>query len=204
MIDQHLREAWIAAALEEWERGVDATTPDGERIIEGYFDDIRWRWAIERAGGRYSEAARRSHPATLEYCGIFWAAMGMRVGMYVPTPLSPDIEIHPRVAEYVLPSTHRLEHSGHWGVVPQADRVTVQEMQRGDLAIVATSGRKAYGDHYTGILSVDHDRRVIETLEANASGILGDGRRGRGVVKRERSFDSIRRIRRFGKVHFVA
>jgi hypothetical protein len=197
-------EAWIAAAEEEWARGVDATTPAGEKIIEGYFDVIRWRWAIERAGGRYTEAARRSHPATLEYCGIFWAAMGLRVGTYVPTPLSPDLQIHPRVAEYVLPSTYRLEHSGHWGAVPEADRVTIDEMRRGDIITVATSGRRDFGDHYAGVLSVDRDRRIVETLEANASGTLGDGRQGRGVIKRERSFDAIRRIRRFGKAQLIA
>lgn len=224
MIDaRDIRHAWIDAALAEHARHVDATTPEGEEIITGYFERIGWRWAITKSGGtRFTEALRKANPGLLEYCGIFWAAVGMEVGAYMPTPkifsaplsrfllarvgIFPpggDYTIHPRVAEYVLPSTYRIEHSGHWGDVPEAERVTVQEMERGDLIIVATSGRKSYGDHFAGVVNVDHDAQTVETLEANASGLLENGKQGRGVVRRQRRFDEIRRIRRFDGRHFV-
>lgn len=218
-----IRNAWIDAALAEHSRTVDATTRKGEDIITEYFDRIGWRWAITKAGGtRFTEALRRGNPGLLEYCGIFWAAVGMDVGRYMPEPeilksflgrfllrmvdFEPperDLQIHPRVAEYVLPSTYRIEHKNHWGDVPEADRVTVQEMERGDLIIVATSGRKAYGDHFAGVVSVDHAAQTVETVEANARGVLGDGSEGRGVVRRTRKFDEIRRIRRFDERHFL-
>jgi hypothetical protein len=200
-VSQELREAWVQAGLAEWERSIDVTTKEGCLAIEGYFRAINWAWALDRAGGNYSEQARRAHPATLEYCGIFWAAMGMRVGDFVPVPLSPALRIHQRVAEYVLPSTHRIEHAGHWAEVPQAERLKVDEMARGDIVLVETSGRKHYGDHYAMVLEVKEDK--IKTLEANASGLLGSGKQGRGVVQRERPLQSIRRIRRFGEAHFV-
>lgn len=224
MIDaKTIRHAWIDAALAEHDRTVDATTPEGEEIITDYFDRIGWRWAITKAGGtRFTEALRRANPGTLEYCGIFWASVGMDLGRYMPTPKifsaplsrfllarvgifppQTDCTIHPRVAEYVLPSTYRIEHAGHWGDVPEADRVTVQEMERGDLIIVATSGRKSYGDHFAGVVSVDRGSQIVETVEANARGVLGDGSEGRGVVRRSRRFDEIRRIRRFDERHFV-
>lgn len=218
-----IRNAWIDAALAEHARTVDATTPEGEEIITDYFDRIGWRWAIEKAGGtRFTEGLRKANPGLLEYCGIFWAAVGMEVGAHMPEPemmksflgrfllrmveFEPperDLQIHPRVAEYVLPSTYRIEHAGHWGDVPEADRVTVQEMKRGDLIIVSTSGRKAYGDHFAGVVSVDRDAQTVQTVEANAWGVLGDGGEGRGVVRRQRRFDVIRRIRRFDERHFV-
>lgn len=199
-----IRDAWIDAALAEHARGVDATTPDGERRITGYFEDIGWRWAIDNAGGeRYSEGLRRRNSGLLEYCGIFWGAMGLRVGAYVVPPYSPDLQIHPRVAEYVLPSTYRVAHSGHWGDVPEAERVTVQEMARGDILTVVTGAGKTYGDHFAGVVDVDERRQIVHTVEANASGELGDGQQGRGVVRRERRYDSIRRIYRFGDVHFL-
>lgn len=222
-----IRNAWIDAALAEHARTVDATTRKGEDIITDYFDRIGWRWAIAKAGGdRFTEGRRRSNSGLLEYCGIFWAAVGMDVGRHMPEPeilnsflgwflvsigrvnLPPykNLQIHPGVANYVLPSTYRIEHSGHWkdaGDVPEADRVTVQEMERGDLIIVATSGRKSYGDHFAGVVSVDRDRQTVETVEANAGGVLGDGSEGRGVVRRTRKFDEIRRIRRFDERHFL-
>lgn len=200
----NLRDAWIDAALVEHARTVDATTLEGEERITGYFEAIGWRWAITRAGGeRYTEELRRANSGLLEYCGIFWAAMGLDVGMYVRPPLSPDLQVNPRVAEYVLPSTYRVEHSGHWGKVPRAERVTIHEMARGDIITVVTGQNKAYGDHFAGVVDVDLDRQIVQTVEANASGVLGSGEHGRGVVRRERKFEAIRRIYRFDERHFL-
>ena len=222
-MSKEIRNAWIDAALAEHSRHVDATIRSGEDIITEYFERIGWRWAIEKAGGtRYTEALRRANPGLLDYCGIFWGTVGLRVGEHMPKIEAPknvigrfvlermgldlepykDLQILRGVANRVLPSTYRIEHAGHWEETPQAERITVHEMDRGDLIIVATSGRNSYGDHFAGVVEVDHDRQIVKTVEANASGILGDGRHGRGVVTRERSFDSIRRIRRFDGRHF--
>lgn len=221
---KEIRNAWIDAALEEHARHVDATRRQGEDIITEYFERIGWRWAITKAGGtRYTEALRRANPGLLDYCGIFWGAVGMSVGEFMPKIEAPKnvigrfllnrmgldlepykgVQILPAIANRVLPSTYRIEHKGHWDGIPQAERVTVQEMERGDLILVVTRAGKSYGDHFAGVVEVDHDRQIVKTVEANASGILGDGSHGRGVVTRERTFDSIRRIRRFDQRHFV-
>lgn len=212
----NLRGAWIDAAIEEHARCVNAATRAGEERITEYFDAIGWRWAITRAGGeRYSEALRRGNPGLLEYCGIFWGAMGLRLEVepfgeskiadFFAQKHGLDLRyyLHPRVAEYVMPSTYRIAHSGHWGKIPRADRITVHELDRGDIITVVTGRNKPYGDHFAGVVEVDSEAQTVQTIEANTWGVLGDGTEGRGVVRRSRRFDEIRRIYRFDERHFL-
>lgn len=210
----NFRDAWIGAAIQEHARGVNAATPAGEARITEYFDAIGWRWAITKAGGdRYTEDLRRGNPGLLEYCGIFWGAMGLRIQSVVGDSKIAEYYaqlyglryyLNPQIAEYVLPSTYRIGHSGHWGKIPPAERVTVHEMDRGDIITVVTGRNKPYGDHFAGVVEVDSMAQTVQTIEANTWGLLGDGTEGRGVVRRSRRFDEIRRIYRFDGRHFLA
>ncbi len=194
-----IHEAWLQSTLEEWEMGVGANTDEGARRITTYFDVIGWRWALRQAGtDYYSESARGRHPGLLNYCGIGLAFTSDRLGQYL------DPVHHVGIAEgvqyYCLPGVPRMHDPSRWeaaGLARLKPR-PVEEVQRGDILTITTTGRREIGDHFCQAEEVDHELGVIHTVEFNAMGDL-PSRRGRGVVKRERKFEAVRGVWRFGR-----
>src|SRR6185295_7259377 len=80
-----------------------------------------------------------------------------------------------------LPSTFRLKE---WGD-GTARRLQVADIRAGDIVVVKTSGKLAYGDHVTIATGpVEGDR--CPTVEGNRVGEGPDGKAYQGVVRNRR------------------
>jgi hypothetical protein len=199
---QAIHEAWLQSTLDEWAMGVDALESQGEARITQYFDVIGWRWALRQAGIQsYSESARTRHPGLLNYCGIGLAFTGLRLGQYLD-PIH-HIGIAEGVAYYCLPGVPRMHDPSRWEAAELARLMPRpgDEAQRGDILTVTTTGRREIGDHFCQAVEVDREKRVIQTVEFNAMGVLDSLGRGRGCVQRERDFDAVRGVWRFGRAY---
>jgi len=64
--------------------------------------------------------------------------------------------------------------------------VPLSKIQPGDVLVVGSSHSKPWGAHITLVHSVDTARSLAHTYEGNATGTLGDGSRGEGVVSHSR------------------
>lgn len=197
---EQCREALVRAALREWESVVECRA-QADRIAQ-YFRDCGWQWHLDdHAGGTYDEDVRRRTPH-LEYCGIFVGWCGIYAGTYGWPGVCAPVGLRHAIAEYVLPSTYRASNRAKWvqaRTLPP-EPVPPEQVQRGDIVTVETSRGLYYGDHYAIVVSREGD--VLETVEANASGTLGDGSHGRGVVRRTREIADVRRVYRLEARHF--
>jgi hypothetical protein len=72
------------------------------------------------------------------------------------------------------------------------------KIKAGDVVVVVTSGRKAWGDHITVASDAVMPHGKFFTIEGNARGLRGDGTWGKGVVMRLRDISEVRQILRFG------
>ena len=202
---KQIRRALVDAALSEWRRPVDAYA-DADRITE-YFRGIGWDWAIDEhcPDGVYDEEIRRTTDAPLDYCGIGLAWVGVhRLPYFVEPGQCVSVRMCEGVASTVMPSTLRKDKRGDlefWDEIPQdpPEPVDVDDLRRGDIITVETSRGLDYGDHFA---LVYEPADTVVTIEWNASGELGDGERGRGVVMRTREYDEIRRVIRLDDEHF--
>lgn len=194
------REALVLRALREWESVVECRR-NADRIAL-YFREVDWQWHLdEHSGGTYSEDVRRGTPH-LEYCGIFVGWCGLYLGNHLREGRCLPYRLRPAIAEYVLPSTARAASHAKWAqartLAPA--RVEPSEAQRGDVVTVVTGRGQSIGDHYA--IVVGRSGEELETVEANASGTLGDGAQGRGVVRRTRALADVRRVYRLEGRHF--
>lgn len=196
-----LREAMLACAISEWERVVDCRK-DADRITQ-YFRDCGWQWHLdEHSGGVFDEDVRRKTPH-LEYCGIFLGWCGLYLGLHMPGGQCLPVALREPIAYYVLPSTARAASHAKWSQAGSLapERVHPEDVRRGDIVTMHTSRGLPYGDHYA--IVVERKGDMIETIEANASGTLGDGSSGRGVVRRHRELVRVRRVYRLEDRHFT-
>ena len=198
---EQLRRAWLFVALDEHQKIVRSQGEE-DRITE-YFHRCGWQWALnEAAGGRYSEEARRRRPDLLNWCGLFPAWCGLHVGLYLEPGQCVPVRLRHGVAQRVLPSTYRAQSPDKWadaGIAPPA-QVPHDEIAPGDIITVVTGSGKPYGDHFA--IVVDGEAESLLTVEGNATGELGDGSSGRGVIQRRRPIADVRRVYRLTEKHF--
>lgn len=191
-----MREQLVKNALAIWAENVDVNTAGGRRRITQFFTEIKSSrgasyWAHHlladvSTDGIFNDHKRKGDRG--QYCGLFIAYAGIGV-------------IRPDIGYYCLPSTVRMQASTKWldaGSVKPA-WVSPADIQPGDIITVGTG--KPYGTHLALVFARSGD--ALETVEANAHGLLGSGRMGRGVVKRVRSVGDVQRVYRLDERHFV-
>ena len=199
-----MREALLKACLAEHERTIRSVGSE-DRITE-YFRGIGWGWAIDEhcPGGVYDDQIRRNggRSVPLNWCGIGPGFVGTRLlGDHLIDGQCVDVRLKPGIATSVMPSTMRLEDLRRWEQAGVAPPGAAAMPQRCDIITVETSGvRGLAGDHYAVVVDVDGE--TIHTVEFNATGELGDGTRGRGVVRRTRPVSKVRQICRLETIHF--
>jgi len=163
---EHALEA-ISRAKLEWERVVKDPSPRVDAYIKSAAG-LGWSW--EKPYIKNGQFA---------WCGAF--------ASFCYTKASANIR------KKIFPSCYRMYKN--WG---QTSRyVPVNKIQRGDIVIVWAGKHSTQGDHIT--LCVDADALslgYISTIEGNAVGTLGDGSRGEGVIKRQRTVDEIAHVYR--------
>jgi len=196
--------AWRDAAAAEWGRVVrdfdpgQTATPE---IIHGYFAANGWeRWN----GSVYTENSQT------KWCGQFAGAMGQRVGMFIDpgVPVVFPVALDPDVARFCFPSTGRLVSANKWAAAgvsqPEILRpmnaqlngsLTIDKLRPGMTCTIGDG--KPHGTHIVIVDQVRPDEGLVDTIEGNAHGELGDGSWGEGVVRRRgehaRPFEEFRR-----------
>lgn len=210
-----IREAWILAALNQWDRNVrdEHQSP----TIKHYFRSVGWGFWVDDQDG-YRNNAKHA------WCGIFQGYCGLRIGEFLAPNQCVPIYLSPEIAKYVLPSTARAASIRRWrqaGVdLPLTYRphaadqwsevndggfkTSADVLQRGTIATIAARDygdeRNEYGGHW--ILIAEHSGDYVRTIEGNASGKLPDGTTGEGVIRRERKVSDIRRVYHLDFRHF--
>lgn len=193
-----MRNQLVKNALAIWAECIDVNTLDGRKRITQFFTENRpsrgasyWKSHLEKevsTNGVFDDSKRRGDRG--QYCGLFIAYAGLGL-------------IQPDIGYYCLPSTARMNSLSKWreagAVKPSA--VAAADIQPGDIVTVETGRGKHYGDHFAIVLA--RDGGVLETVEGNANGILGNGKRGRGVVKNTRDISKVRMVYRLDDRHFV-
>jgi len=187
--------AWRFAALAEW--GTHVTDEPGN--VEHYFDAVGWNFHIKNGYENNEKFA---------WCGIFAGAMGVEIGHYLEPGQCVPVFLDPDVARFCFPSTRRLVSAGKWaaaGVSPPTILRPLNAQLNGSLTIdkLRPGMTCTIGDvnnHGTHIVIVDQarpDEGLVDTIEGNAHGELGDGSWGEGVVRRRgehaRPFEEFRR-----------
>ena len=201
---KNLREALLSACLTEHQLTVKSI--GDERRITEYFHGIGWTWAVKEnfPDGIYDDEIRRrgGRSAPLNWCGMGIGFVGVHlVGNHIVGGQCIDVRLKPGIARHVLPSTMRLQDLRRWEQAGVRPPEKVQAPQRGDIITVYTTGvRGDAGDHYAVVVEVEGD--TLHTVEFNATGELGDGTRGRGVVRRTRRVQDVRQICRLEDIHF--
>lgn len=202
------REAWIRAAEDQWQKGLQLPGSTAERQIGEFFREIGWQWALDKFGlddGLYSEEARKKSPAGLNWCGIFIAAMGTRINEYMVNLIDINAILDVQVASKCLPSTFRMQDKATWKKTKLEPfrALSVDQVQRGDIITLKTlQNPKPYGDHIAIVQDVDRFKSTIRTIEGNATGYFPGGNFGRGVVQRDRAMSAVARVYRADKEHF--
>lgn len=201
-----LRAAWLAAVEAEWRRTV-RSVGDEERITR-YFRETGWGWAIDQhcPDGVYSDEVRRNLglAGPLNWCGIGLGWVGAhRLGEYIEEGQCLPVRLRMDIAVSVMPSTSRIYWMDWWAEIPvePMERVDPSEIQPGDIVTVKTGPRKDRGDHY--VMALDEPANgLLPTYEFNATGTLGDGSEGRGVVRRTRKMEDVAVVYRPDEQHF--
>lgn len=206
--DAFLRKAWVVSGLWEWtrvirdrDRGHDA---DAEEIA-AYFRMCGWQWFLDAYGdGMYVETYEVDGEVRfMEWCGVFHGATGSTIGAVFDVLGHGELStasLKSGVRKYVMPGTPRLASSRKWseaGTEPFLD-LSRDEADVGDIVVV---GRRSYGSHITQV--VDTGRTWLLTLEGNATGVLGDGSVGEGVIVRYRDRAEVKRAYRPMWTQFV-
>lgn len=173
---------------------------DARRITE-YHRDIGADWTID---GRY-------RPGEDFWCGVFAGFCWNRAADHLQgdfVDAVSDIRLKEPVGTYFFPSTTRL--AGRWRPwsnydLPAPMVIDPAHIRKGDLLLVYT-GRtdREWGDHVclargapTGA-----EGQMVPTYEGNATGRLGDGTNGEGVIANQQHFADIATVFRLRPRHF--
>lgn len=158
-------------------------------------------WALRLMGGTYDE----KHDASA-WCGHTQSNWGLSVGDHLEPGRCVGVYLDPDIAYNCLASTRRMTSAKKWRAAGHDLLVPINVVQliigigtsnAGDLAKVLAIPRvctivtRHYGDkrddvggHFVLVTDYDPVSQTIETLEANAYGLLGNGEYGEGVIKR--------------------
>lgn len=144
-----------------------------------------------------------------EYCGHTVAVAFRRIGDFVRPGVCVDLSIHRELAYRTFPSSARLANRGskdsRWSDHGFARPVIKdhKDIQPGDIVVVVTIARKEYGDHITMATSRPDASGQFDTIEGNAVGMLGSGKKGKGVITRTRLVADVRQVLRITREHCV-
>jgi hypothetical protein len=196
---EQLRHAMLVMARREWHRPVKSVGNQA-RITE-YWDACGWgRWL--RASAGCESGYRLQRGSGVDYCGIFLAFCGLKVGEALEDGQCVPVRLRHGVANHVLPSTYRMTEPEKWKAagLPLLEPIASRAVMPGDIITVATGRGKHYGDHFCIVDEVIPG--AVTTIEGNTTGLLGNQQNGHGVVFRTRPFSAIRRVYRLGPEHF--
>ena len=203
---EQLRAAFLAAVEAEWKRTV-RSVGDEERISR-YFRETGWGWALNEGGmqGVYDDVIRRQtgRGGPHNYCGIGLAWCGVaRLGHHIEEGLCLPVRLRMDIAVSIMPSTARIYWMDWWENIPvdPMEQIAPGEIQPGDIVTVKTGPRWERGDHFVMSYHEPVDG-ILPTYEFNASGELGDGSEGRGVVRRTRKMKDVAIVYRPDVQHF--
>lgn len=191
-----LRNAFLRAIHEEWKSVVDVNTEEGEKRVTEYFQWIGWQWNLDaNFDGAFSEEIRKN-TGEGNYCGIGPAAVGVRLlQLHVKDGMCYPVALDPGLANFVLPSTRRIADREKWrqAGVEMVGQFPPEDLRPGDLAMVRTRRQNPYifGDHIVVVRDHIHEGK-LPTYEFNATGELGNGVQGRGLVRRTRPLSTVR------------
>ena len=197
---EKLQSAMVDAALARWERvqkdydpGQEATPTKIEQMVD-----------VAGAGWDLGEDGEYTDESELDQCGYLVAASGREVGRYLEDDRCVDVALRRPVAALCLGSTARLHYAQWWeeAEAPDPERIPFEQIRRGDIVVVRTSGVHPYGDHITLARGPLEDGEV-PAVEANATGRLGDGTTGEGLVVRTRKLEEIVVVYRLRIEHFT-
>lgn len=191
-----MRKTLVKNALSIWAENIDVKTVSGRTRIGDFFTEIKSSrgvayWAAHlkdvSTDGLYDDKKRSGDRG--QYCGLFIAYAGLGL-------------IKPDIGYFVLPSTARAASESKWKEAGSAkpDPVETKFILPGDIITVGLA--KKYGTHFALVVSEDGD--TLHTVEANTDGMLGNGKQGRGVVKRTRNTAEVRRVYRLDERHFLS
>ena len=108
-------------------------------------------------------------------------------------------DVHAQIRKKIFPSCYRLY--SNWAQTSR--KISVENIQAGDLVIVYTSKRSVQGDHITLCTDASTAKDgYITTIEGNAHGTLGDGTKGEGVITRQRELHEVAHVYRLLGVDF--
>lgn len=192
---EDLTSAAIRIAEKEFQSVVRDTQKDHRgdiSKIESYYEKSNCSWAIPHG---YDESAGH------KWCGVFLGSCFSDLSDELNT--TTKIGIDPKILKYVFASTYRIQSSEKWKLSghKKPKKIKNEDVRIGDIAIIRTSGKRPYGDHFT--LVTDITDFYIFTIEGNAVGELGNGKHGEGVVKRKRRRSAIRNVVRPKKSWFT-
>lgn len=185
----------VKNALAIWAENVDVKTIRGRERIGDFFKEIKsskgasyWATHLKEVStdGIFDDSKRSGDRG--QYCGLFIAYAGLGL-------------IHPDIGYFCLPSTARMNSAAKWaeaGAV-KPEPVRQSDIQPGDIITVGEG--RSYGTHLALVVARRADE--LETVEANTTGMLGNGKQGRGVVKRTRDAKIVRATYRLDERHFV-
>jgi hypothetical protein len=196
---EELRKAMLVVARREWLRPVKSHR-DMDRITE-YWDACGWgKWLRSSPG--CENGYRHVRGSGVDYCGIFIAFCGLRVGDGLAHDQCVPVRLKMGVAKNVLPSTYRMTEAEKWKAAgfPLLEPIAHRAVEAGDIITVATGRGKHYGDHFALVDEVVAG--MVCTIEGNTTGEHGDRTTGHGVIFRTRPFSAIRRVYRLGSEHF--
>ena len=181
ILEERVKKA-ITRAEREWNQTIKEANP----IINNYIihkPGLNWKaWSRESEvnGQKFKQNLTSYHKnGDFEWCGAFIA--------YCYTDLDPYVRYRN------LASTARLNF---WNINSNIRRIKPEDIQPGDIVIIYRKNPRSlkHGDHIT--LCVDASgikdgKGYFSTIEGNAVGKLGNGQRGQGVVKNNRSLDRV-------------
>lgn len=191
-----MRDQLVKNALAIWAENIDVKTDAGQRRITDFFTCNRSSKGVNYWGGAhlaevstngiFDDSKREDDRG--QYCGLFIAHAGLGL-------IKPDINY------FCLPSTARMNSVAQWKKTgaEMPKNIAYSHIQPGDIITVGTS--KSYGTHFALVVGKKGD--LLDTVEANHRGLLGNGKQGRGVVKQARDAKTVRRVYRLDERHFV-
>lgn len=166
-------------------RDIDPHQPDDRDWIEMMWRDLGWGdWFLDARGGEGYDEAPES------WCGAGPAWVGRhRVGEFLEEQMCMDIQLHSDLASWLLPGTDRLYDQSRWDKYdlsfPGIDAEELTDEEISDIlqpGFICTVGEGEDGSH---IIMVDEvNEGTLDTLEANAHGVIGNGLYGEGYVRR--------------------
>lgn len=164
----------IKRAEAEWQLNVTEPEYDGDwQRINTYIkssEGLGWSWEADYTkNGQFS------------WCGAFAAFAYGR-------------SVLPSIRQKIFPSCYRLWSS--WGKTSRCR--DGEQPQIGDIVTVFTSDAQSpvQGNHIVLVTSAPDDMGLFNTIEGNAHGEGPDGDMIEGVIKRQRSMDSVAHIYR--------